>query len=208
MHEITVFAILYGILPAIFYKVLKVKLIAIEPFIWVVFIASLYEFIGTLILKLNSEYWFIFYKILAFISINYFFYKLLNGNYLKIFVSSVIIFIVLSTYVFFDWNDLNFLDVNAYFNSLQTIIVLVLSILWFVRIFNNLELDSFTKSPNFYFVSGLILYYSGTIFLFLYSSFIYKVDKSNFHAFWMLNIFFNLVLRTLLIVGVWKGRVK
>jgi hypothetical protein len=206
MQEITIFTILYGIVPLLLYKIKNFTIKPIEPFIWVIFIASLYEFLGTFVFKLNSEYWFICYMTLAFFSIHWFFYKLLNTNYFKIFTLFIILFLVLSFYSFYEWDKLNYLDIIAYFNSLQTVVVLFFSILWIVRVFTNLELDSFTNSSMFYFVSGLILYYSGTVFLFLLSSFIFKMDKSNFQSFWMLNIFLNLVLRTLLIVGIWKGR--
>jgi len=206
MQEIKEFVILYGVIPLLLLKIKKIKIPPIEPFVWVVFIASLYEFFGTIILKLNSEYWFICYKILAFITIHYFFYKLLEGNYRNLFMLFIFSFLLLMTYCFCEWKQSAFFDISAYFNSLQTIVVLIFSLLWIVRVFTNLELDSFTNSPIFYFVSGLILYYSGTVFLFLLSSFIFKMDKSNFQSFWMLNIFLNLVLRTLLIVGIWKGR--
>lgn len=208
MKEITVFAVLYGVLPLLIYKIKNISLKPVEPFIWVVFIASLYEFFGTYILKFNATYWLQVYKILAFVSIHYFFYKLLKSKYLLLFKFFIVAFLMLQLFCFLKRDSIDFLDINAYFNLLQTIIVIVFSVLWFRSIFLNLELDSFTKSPMFYFVSGLILYYSGTVFLFLLSNFIFTMDKSNFQSFWMLNIFLNFVLRTLLIIGVWKGKVK
>jgi hypothetical protein len=208
MKEITLLIILYGIFPILFSLIFKVNIKAIRPFLLVVFFSSLYEFFGTFIFELNSKYWFICYKILAFCSLHYFFYKLLNSDYKIIFVLFVTFFLTILFYSLFEWDQLNYLDVNSYFNTLQTIIVLVFSILWIVRFFSKLEIASFTQSPFFYFISGLILYYSGTIFLFLLSSYIFKNDKANFQSYWMLNIIFNLVLRTLLIVGIWNGRVK
>ena len=208
MKEFTVFTILYGIIPLLFYKIKKVKIPSIEPFLWAVFIASLYEFFGTSVLKINSDYWFVCYKYLAFFSLHYFFYTLLKGRYKFAFILFGLLFLIQSIVALYQWENLNHLDINAYSNAFETIIVLFFSIVWFRSAFISLEIDSLTKTPNFYFVSGLILYYSGTVFLFLLASFIFKVDRSNFKPFWMLNIFLNLVLRTLLIVGVWKGRQK
>lgn len=205
MESITIFVILYGILPSIFLKIFKLQFNAIKPFVWVVLVASLYEFIGTFILKLNSEYWFIIYKILAFISIHYFFYKILYPSYNLFFRLFILLFLLLSVYCFYNWVVLNFFDVNAYYNFLQTIVVLFFSVLWFIRVFNNLEVESLLSSSTFYFISGLLLYYSGTVFLFLLSNMIFKMDKSSFQDYWMLNVVLNLVLRTLLILGIWKG---
>ncbi len=206
MQEITIFTILFGVIPLFIYYLKKVTIKPIEPFLWVVCIASLYEFLGTFVLKLNSEYWFIIYNFLAFFSIHYFFFKLLKGSYKYVFILFGILFLILSVFSFYEWENINYLDINSYYNSLQTLAVLFFSMLWIVRVFTNLELKSLTNSPMFYFVSGLILYYSGNVFLFLLSSYIFKIDKSNFQAFWMLIVILNLVLRTLLIVGIWKGR--
>jgi hypothetical protein len=174
----------------------------------VVCTASLYEFFGTFVLKLNSNYWILCYKILAFISIHYFYYRILEGKYVKVFLLFISIFLLLFFYTFYLWGKIDFFNFNAYFNSLQTIIVLTFSVLWFIKIFTHLELESLSRSPEFYFIAGLILYYSGTIFLFLLSGTIFKFDKANFQSFWMLNIILNLTLRSLLIIGIWKGRTK
>lgn len=206
MKEFTMFTILYGVIPLLYYKIKKVKIPSIEPFLWAVFIASLYEFFGTTVLKINSDYWFVCYKYLAFFSIHYFFYTLLKGKYKLAFILFGLLFLIQSIVALSQWKTLNHLDINAYSCAFQTIIVLFFSIVWFRSAFISLEIDSFTKTPTFYFVSGLILYYSGTVILFLLASFIFKEDRSNFKSFWMLNVFLNLVLRSLLIAGVWKRR--
>lgn len=208
MNEFTLFTILYGVIPLLLYKIKKVKIKPIEPFLWVVFVASLYEFFGTTVLKINSDYWFECYKYLAFFSIHYFFYTLLKGRYKFLFILFGLLFLIQSIVALNQWETLEHLDITAYSNAFITINVLFFSIVWFRSTFINLELDSLTKTPTFYFVSGLILYYSGTVFLFLLASYIFKVDSSNFKSFWMLNVFLNLVLRTLLIVGIWKGQQK
>ncbi|PZO26859.1 MAG: hypothetical protein DCF13_13025, partial [Flavobacteriaceae bacterium] len=75
MLYFTIFAILFGLIPKLFYWFLKQKLDSniskIVPFLNVVFIASIYEFIGTLLLKINAGNWIIIYKILAFTSVLY-----------------------------------------------------------------------------------------------------------------------------------------
>lgn len=203
---------MYGILPILIFSFKKEKLskeaILILPFIFVVFIASLYEFFGTVVLKLNVEYWFIFYNFLVFFTLLYFFYFLLKEISKFFFIFFIFLFVCLSIYSLFKWNGENFIVISSYYNLLQTIFILTFSIFWIKRIFINLELDSFTKSSTFYFISGLILYYSGTVFLFLLSNLIFKMDKSTFQDYWMLNIILNWVLRTLLIIGIWKGQVK
>jgi hypothetical protein len=211
MKILLIFTILYGTLPFIFYQIIKKNLTGLKeiyPFILTVLIASLYEFLGTIILKISFEKWYLIYKILAFLSLHYFFYYLLNKAYKFVFLLFCGVFGLLVVLTFSLWIDFNFLDLNSYFNIFQTIVVLTFSILWFRKMFRSLEVDNLLKNSNFYFISGLIIYYCGTVYLFLMSSTIYNIDKSNFQYYWLLNIILNLVLRSLLIIGIWKARVK
>lgn len=206
MLYFTTFVILFGLIPIIIYLVLKPKLDKninkIVPFIYVVFIASVYEFIGTLLLKINVGNWIIIYKTLAFASISYFFYYLLEKQYKGIFFIFIITFITLFFFTYKDWDSRKFLEVNSYFATLLTAFVLLFSCIWTKKVVEN-------KIPfdyNFYFVFGLVLYYTGTIFLFLIADKLYKISKTEYQLFWLFNIFFNLVLRTSLIIGIWKAK--
>lgn len=211
MKIILIFTILYGLIPLIYYNIYGKKTLLIKsiyPFLVVVFIASLYEFFGSLILKKSLENWYLIYTTLAFFSLHYFFYTILNKKHKSFFVLFILIFIFFIILTFNYWNNIFFMEINAYFNTLQTIIVLTFSALWFVKTFKELELKSLVDSPIFLIISGLIITYCGTVFLFLLAELLYKIDKSSFQDYWMLNIILNLLLRTTLIIGIWKARTK
>ena len=211
MKIILVLTIIYGIIPLLFFYINRRninELKAIYPFLVVVLIASVYELIGTIILKVSVEYWFLTYKILAFIGLHYFYYHLLNKKYWHLFLVYILGFIALLVLFLTVWKDIIFIEISAYFNMFQTLIVLTFSILWFKQLFSELVEEDLTKNPNFYFVSGLLICYCGTVFLFLMSSSLYIQNKSSFQYYWLLNILLNFVLRSLLIIGVWKARVK
>ncbi len=210
MIYILTFTILFGLVPfsfIVFDKSLR-GIKKFHPFIFVVFIASLYEFIGSLLLKLNVEYWFFIYGILVFLSIHYFFYKLLNEKFKRVFIISILIFIIFSILAFIYRISFDYLTISAFFKVYQTINILFFSILWFKRIFEELETDNLLENSNFYFISGLIIYYCGSVFLFLLANYIYVSDKSDFQNYWLLNIALNLILRSLIIIGIWKARLK
>jgi hypothetical protein len=170
--------------------------------------ASLYEYIGTVLLQLNVKYWFVVYEFLASFALFYFFYNLLNKSSKMLFYLYIFLFVYVTVNGILIWNGTNFFAISSYFNLLQTFFVLTFSVIWIKKMFISLELDSFTSSSTFYFISGLILYYSGTVFLFLSGNLIFKMDHNSFHDYWLLNIILNLALRTLLIIGIWKGQVK
>lgn len=211
MNFILVFTVLYGLLPLLIYHFLNKKLIdikAIYPFLVVVFMAGIYEFIGTFLLKIDAANWFYIYNVLAFLSIHYLFYIILKKRFKIIFISLIIILLLLIVFASFFLKSYNFLEITSFFNVFQTSIILFFSILWFKKVFQELIVDGLLKSPYFYFLSGLIIYYSGTLFLFLTITYIYLNDKPAFEYYWLLNIILNILLRTLLIVGILKARIK
>lgn len=178
------------------------------PYIVLVFIASIYEYAGTILLQINVKYWFVLYEFLVCLALFYYYYKLLNKVNKRLFYFFIILFLFISLNNIIVWDGENFNVLASYYNLLQTIFIITFSVQWIKGMFTSLKVESFTESSVFYFVSGLILYYSGTVFLFLMSNLIFKMDKSSFQEYWMLNIILNLALRTLLLIGIWKGRVK
>lgn len=211
MNIILIFTILYGIIPFMYYSIYgrKIKkLKSIYPFLLIVFIASLYEFIGPVILKTTTKYWYLAYKTLAFFGLHYFFYIELNKKHKSIFVFFIIVFLVFVILTFSIWKNIFYMEINSFYNALQTIVILTFSILWFLKVFKELEMKSLLESPIFFFISGLIITYCGTVFLFLMAELLYKMDKSSFQEYWMLNVILNLLLRTTLIIGIWKAQTK
>lgn len=209
MLYIISFAVLYGIFPFVLVLLMNNKSFKIReiiPFTIVVFVASLYEFFVSILFRVNVEHWFLIYNLLAFISINYFYFVLLKKKYTHFFVISTILFLIF--YIINVINSLpyNYLEISSFFNAYQTLAILFFSILWFKKIFKELEIDNMLENPTFYFISGLLIYYCGSVVLFLLSSSIYAADNSQLQFYWLLNVILNLVLRTLLIVGIWKAR--
>jgi len=64
------------------------------------------------------------------------------------------------------------------------------------------------KASNFYFVIGIVIYLSGTFFLSLLGDLILINKELNLEQYWILNIVCNIIIRSLLIVGVWKIQQK
>lgn len=203
--------ILYGLFPFSLYLLINKndnKIRNVIPFVILVFLSSIYEFIFTLILKFNVSYWFLVYCVISFLTIYYFFNKLLYKTILNVNLLSLLLFVFLfiNLLSFFEIKDV--LITCSLLDGFTTIYIFIFSILWFRKNFQDLEYESLLYSPQFYFISGLILYYFGNFFLFLLSNLINERENKMFQYYWMLNVVLNLVLRTLLIVGIWKARVK
>ena len=208
MNFILIFTILYGLLPLVLYYAVRAeKIDSIFPFLVVVFVASLYEFFGSILLQTSYENWYLIYKTLAFVGIMCFFKKsiVLKNRYVYFFYGLFLIMMLLRITI---WKNVYYFQIGGYFHVFQTALVLLFSIQWFRRCFLTMESDSLWQNPTYYFVAGLNIYYFGTVILFLMATYISKTDRNNLQYYWLLNIVLNLVLRTLLMVGVWKARVR
>lgn len=212
MIYIISFTILYGLFPFLYFLFFKKKLSheikAFIPFLILVFISSIYEFIFTTLLRCNVSIWFITYSIVSFFTIFYFFNEIIIKNNTIIKVFTLCFFFLLLLILFLLFNKEDFFKISSWIDTYATIFIFIFSVIWFKDVFQKLEYESLWNSPYFYVVSGLILYYFGNLFLFLMAELMYKNNNYSFQYYWLLNIILNLVLRTLLIVGIWKARVK
>lgn len=212
MMVLLYFVIVFGISPFLYFLVARrqsaIELKPILPYVFLTFISSLYEFFGTLTFGWNVSFWFLIYDILDFFCVFYFFHIILQKKYSKIFATFLVLFIALCCYLYLHYYINDFLIVNNYFKGFITFFVLLFSILWFVKMFAEVYVDNLLNNSTFYFISGFILYYCGTLFLFLLSNYILEVDSALFQSYWVVNIVLNFVLRTLLLVGLWKAKVN
>ncbi len=175
----------------------------IIPFIWLIAFASLYEFIGTVLLKINTAYWFQIYSLLEFLAIYYFFLQLFKGKYKTLFRILFVLFVISYSLSFSVWSNKSSLLPLVINQTFISAFVFIFSFRWFADLFKNLEIQNPWLDSTFYFVSGFSIYYSSTLFLFLLSSFIFN-SNAYFYDYWLVNVIATLILRVFLILGVWK----
>ncbi|TAE62230.1 MAG: hypothetical protein EAY77_07815, partial [Flavobacteriia bacterium] len=132
--------------------------------------------------------------------------QVLHKQFSKLFQLFLVAFFILciTMYPYFKVDE--FLIITSYIDTFITLFILFFTIIWFRKLILDAYIENLLQNSTFYFISGFILYYCGTLFLFLLSNYIYKVESSMFQSYWVINILLNLVLRTLLLVGLWKAR--
>lgn len=175
----------------------------IAPFVWLTALATLYEFIGSVVLQINTAYWFQVYSFLELTALFYFFFKLYAISYkrtLLIFASILILTYGLS---FLFWNENSQFIVKAINKAPLTLFVCFFSFVWFKNLFEEAKILNPWREPTFCFVSGFAMYYSTTLFLFLLGSFFF-VNEIYFYDYWLVNIVATFMLRIFLIMGVWN----
>lgn len=211
MENITIIILLLGFLPILFLfkkNSLFKSFGSIIPFVFLIFLSSFYELIFTYFYKINVSFWFLVYNILSFFCIFYFFYLELNKKNKLFFLLLFKLFIILLIYFYYNFNIHDILIINSHFKIFITSFILISTTLWFVKLINEGNVHNLLQTGSFYFIAGFVLYYCGTLFLFLLSDQLYKMDTNLLSYYWGINIFLNFVLRSLVIVGLWKLRIK
>lgn len=119
--------------------------------------------------------WFILVETLLLL---HYFYKILPlKSHFKLFLSTAIIYtlLFLKDYYFINGNR-NYLDNIA---AIENVIVIILSIVYFFKQISNPNNLDFQKYPQFWVVCAYLIYFSGTLFLFLYINTLPKAEQQN-----------------------------
>lgn len=182
-------------------KLRSVEIFSVFPFVVLLALSSLYEFVFSYLLEIKPNYWFRFYLILEFFTLAYFYLSILHARKRIILFSTV--YILLYGYFLIHWNLEVSYQQDSYLSLVEFLMVFLFSITWFRSLFKSNQLIKLTQSSLFYFVTGFFLYFSGTLFLFLMSNLLFKKESIDSPDFWRLNVVLSFVLRILLIIGIW-----
>ena len=204
--------IFLGFLPLSLFFLLEKKLNReiklIFPFLFLTFFSSMYELVFTIFLKIDASVWFKIYPLFEFFILAHYFYKLLKGKYKYMYFFFSLLYLACFGLIVFQGKMYSFMDGDSYLQVIESVFIITAILLWMQYAFINLQQDSLLKYPHFYFISGLLFYFSGTLFLFLFGNLLLKKGNEEFLDSWMLNLFFIIAFRILLLIGIWKGRTK
>jgi hypothetical protein len=207
---ITCFVIIIGLFPLLIFLLRKPvknfskQTSAIKPFLWLMFIGSIYELVFSIILKFSVSYWFTLYTLLEFLVLYYFFRNLFGDKHKKLFYFFRAFFILTWTISLFFWEKKIHLKIESYSTVIEVLFVFTGVLLWFKELFKNAEIVSLWEVPAFYFICGLTFYFAGSVFFFLLSQDIFD-NTSPYWTFWVISVIPNLIMRIILIIGVWKA---
>lgn len=211
MYEIALYVTLaFGILPlAIFYGSKKAafsdRAKAFLPYLYLTALASIYEMLGSVAAGIDVTWWLMAYALLEFASLSYFFLKVLPHRLRWILILLGVIF--LAEYVaFLSFGEADKqLLINGILICTTFCLVATGVLYYFIQRFKDLQ--SGNAIPDwtvFCFMSGTLLYYCATFFLFVLADSMFSDDPGTLHNYWVINIIATLLFRGILILGIWK----
>lgn len=137
---------------------------------------------------------------------------MLSLFYLKIFTTkkySIIIYVLLFCfYSIFVYDFIflhNFNRMNIFSIIVESFILIGFSLLYFYELAKKMEYVSILSNPLFWVNSSILIYFSGNLFLFIFSNYILN---HSYNRLWNIHSVLNIIYNTLLIIAFWKTTKK
>ena len=201
------FVNILGLFTLAFYFLLSKTSVSknIFPYVFLVAFSSLVDLILINFLELDSEKWSQVYMCLEFIVLLKVFTSIAGRKFRYVSGFFLFFFSLLLLYFNLVTDAYSSIKSDGILSIITFVYIIFFAIYWFIAIFEKSEVPTLLNLPLFYFVSGLIIYNSGTLFLFLMLEEIENFEW-NFYEYWVVNLVLVLLFRILLLVAIWKGR--
>lgn len=179
------------------------------PLFLIVFISAIVEIISWVIVNSGENNLPIFhiYTGIEF-SLIFVFYMLFYKHYFKLKILYLIlpVFYVV-TYIDYKVNGLN--EMDSFSVTVESTFFIVLSLLSFFFIIRHLIFENILNMPFFWINSGILIYFSGNILLFIFSNSFIKSEITTFFMLWaIIHSLLNIIYNGLICIGFWKSRIK
>ena len=95
-------------------------------------------------------------------------------------------------------------EFNSYAKTGVQVVLITYSVLYFYNLSNEVDLTNPYQKSLRLINSALLIYFSGSLFIFMFSNYLTKHKIDIHHGFWAFNAFLNLVFQILVLVGIWR----
>lgn len=93
---------------------------------------------------------------------------------------------------------------NSYAKSLVQCILIGYSLYYFIGIDAKIEKRNQVEKSRLIANTAILIYYSGSLFVFMFSDFFLRYGNKISFDFWMFNIILNLIFQIIILVALWK----
>ena len=169
-------------------------------------LGALSELSFSIILNFDSQYWFKIYSYLEFLTLLLFFRKLIDITQSVFYFIIIVYSIIYAFLAVMFFNKININLFELFIPIANCLLVFTGSTKWTIQQFEKLETSSLLHFPVFYILSGMILYYSGTFFIFGLET-IFRYTKSpTLLYFWYINLLLLFIYRLSFYIAIWKAK--
>lgn len=142
------------------------------------------------------------YAIVEFALLSSIYYILFKThNYRKIIGIGLLISLI--TIIVLTLNHSNAYEFNDLVTGIESIIFILLAVGYFRLLLKELEFETPLENPIFWINSGVLIYFSGAFFFFIFSS---AASQVNHIKIWMIHNLIHLIYTILILIAFWKTR--
>ena len=154
--------------------------------------------------EMNNLFLLHIYVIAEFILIGWMYqlylYKLYNRNIIPILILAFSIFSVINS--LFIQSIQTF---NTHSRPIGNFIFIIFSISYFYKLLKELKIRYLELNPMFWINTGILIYFSGSLFLFIFSNYLLKNSTQN-NLFWTIHAGLNIFINIFYAIGLWLSR--
>ncbi|UTW61857.1 hypothetical protein KFE98_17860 [bacterium SCSIO 12741] len=95
---------------------------------------------------------------------------------------------------------------NSNARALESILLIFFSLLLFYKFIREARIVRLEQTPEFWINSAVLLYFSGSFFLFVFSNYVVNMKREWATVFWGVHAIFYVIYLLLISIGLWKVR--
>ena len=94
-------------------------------------------------------------------------------------------------------------EFNTIARAVESFLLILLALLFFYKVFHESTVKRLERYPMFWVNSGILVYFCGSFFLFIFSNYILGQSEDMLHAYWGIHSVLNIVLNLFFAMGLW-----
>jgi hypothetical protein len=150
-----------------------------------------------------------FYVVVDFTLMIYFFHLITDKKAPTIYFSLIALWLAFSLgFVFFGPGEFGIYSSRIEIRVVRNILGIVFLLIWVYRQIENPKAEVFTELPLFWIFSGLLVYYGGSLFLFLFRGFVFNYLKETGTNLWAFHNTIAILKNILYFIGFYKYMVN
>ena len=99
-------------------------------------------------------------------------------------------------------------EFNTIAHAVESFLLILLALLFFFKVFHESAVMHLGKYPMFWINSGILIYFSGSFFLFIFSNYILMQSHDMLHAYRGIHSLLNILLNLFFAMGLWYSPQK
>ena len=118
----------------------------------------------------------------------------------KIIKTLIVLFTILSIFNVLFLESLT--EFNTIARAVEALILIIVSLMYFYRLLRDLNEQYLERSPLFWIATSILIYFSGSFFIFIYGNYIMPSAKLSL-TFWAIHALFSILKYILFTIALW-----